>query len=333
MKRKLLDGTYRDGASKVTLHDLREAMLADVQANGRKYEKRVEQCFTHLERLIGTDTTADRIEDHLDRYVKTRLSERVGGQEDEKNTRTTARGTVNRELSCLRRAYRLMVRRRRLAIMPEIELLAEHNTRTRFPSEKEIGDVIEKLPERLQGPIRFVALSGWRVGEALNLSWRSVDRKTGTIRLEASETKGRDVRTLPYADDPRLAELIEERWAETEAWQREHGQLVPWVFWCASEEGGNPVAAPNRVYSRAWAKACEKAKVADFHVHDLRRAFARSAVRAGVDEKTIMALAGWKTRSVFDRYSVRDHQDLVDGVKKLAQAALDRERSAERRKA
>jgi len=329
MKRKLLDGTYRDGATRITLHDLREAMLADLHANGRKYEKRVEQCFTHLERLIGADTTADRIEDHLDSYVQKRLSEKVGDQEDEKNKRTTARATVNQELACLRRGFRLMVRRRRLAIIPHIELLAANNVRTRFPSEDEIGQVIAKLPEGLQGPIRFVALSGWRVGEALGLSWRGVDRKTGRIRLEASETKGRDVRTLPYGDDPRLKALIEERWAETEAFQREHGQLVPWVFWYESEG----TALPYAEYSKTWARACEKAKVADFHVHDLRRAYARNAVRAGVDEKTIMRLAGWKTRSIFDRYSVRNDDDLSDGVKKLAQAAQDRKRSAERRKA
>ena len=117
-----------------------------------------------------------------------------------------------------------------------------------------------------------------------------------------AHAEGRDVRTLPYTDDPRLAALVEERWAETEAWQREHGQIIEHVFWYEGENKlGQPAALPYSQYSKTWARACERARVADFHVHDLRRAFARSAVRAGVDEKTIMALAGWKTRSVFDR--------------------------------
>ena len=46
-----------------------------------------------------------------------------------------------------------------------------------------------------------------------------------------------------------------------------------------------------------------------------------------------MRLAGWKTRSIFNRYSVRNHQDLVRGVRKLAQAAQDRSASRKRRKA
>jgi len=42
-------------------------------------------------------------------------------------------------------------------------------------------------------------------------------------------------------------------------------------------------------------------------------------VRSGVHEKVAMALAGFKTRNVFDRYNIVSEADLADGVKKLAQ--------------
>jgi integrase len=51
-------------------------------------------------------------------------------------------------------------------------------------------------------------------------------------------------------------------------------------------------------------------------IHDLRRWVARDFRRAGVDESTIMAQCGWKTRSMFDRYKIIDEQDRAAAVAK-----------------
>lgn len=58
--------------------------------------------------------------------------------------------------------------------------------------------------------------------------------------------------------------------------------------------------------------------------HPLCRSRRDALTSAGVDEKTIMRLAGWRSRSMFDRYSIRNNQDVADGLRRLAQAAQER---------
>lgn len=231
--------------------------------------------------------------------------------------------TINRELAVLKRAFRLGVRAGRVVSRPDITLLAEHNRRKGFFDRAEHDSLVAHMPTDVADVAEFLFWTGWRRGEVVSLQWSNVDTGAKVIRIE--DSKAGEPRTLPYGNLPALVELIQRRRRITDAVQQDGGKIVPWLF----HRNGAPV----RHFRRSWISACVAAglghevrdakgklvsKVALRTPHDYRRSAARNLSRAGVPEQVIMALCGWKTRSVFDRYRIVVERDLADGLAKLA---------------
>jgi len=59
-----------------------------------------------------------------------------------------------------------------------------------------------------------------------------------------------------------------------------------------------------------WRRGAVVAKLKGLLVHDLRRSAARNMRLAGVPEVEIMKMAGWRTRSMFERYQIVDPKDV-----------------------
>lgn len=128
---------------------------------------------------------------------------------------------------------------------------------------------------------RFLALTGWRLGEALALEWAHVDLDRRTALLPETKT-GRSMRPLSSAacklltDSPRLG---------------------PLVF--PASRGPGPMAGFRSMWDRI-------AKIgglsADVTPHTLRHSFASLAADLGYSEPTIAALIGHKGWSVTARY-------------------------------
>jgi integrase len=220
---------------------------------------------------------------------------------------------VNRELAIIKRAYRLALQAGKLLHSPYVPMLAERNVRQGFFELETFAAVRAALPAALQGVVTFGYLTGWRVqSEVLPLTWAQVDRTAQTIRLEPGETKNAEGRTLPYGGLPELAAVIDTQWiARAQLLARE--TICPYVF--------HRNGAPIRQFRKAWAAACTSAGCPGRLIHDLRRTGVRNLVRAGVPEKTAMAITGHKTRSVFDRYDIISEDDLRTAIGKLADAA------------
>lgn len=221
-----------------------------------------------------------------------------------------ANATINRELAILKRAFRLAVQAGKLLYVPHIPMLRENNVRSGFFERDEFEEVRRHLPKALRGVVTFAYLTGWRVAsEVLPLKWGQVDRRARTIRLEPGSTKNDQGRVLPYGALPELIEVVEQQWREHEDLAAA-GVLCPFVF----QRNGMLI----RDFRGAWRTACEAAGVPGKIPHDFRRTAVRNLVRAGVPDTVAMKLTGHKTRSVFDRYSVVDENDLRAGLGRLA---------------
>ncbi|WP_207541175.1 tyrosine-type recombinase/integrase [Sabulicella rubraurantiaca] len=136
--------------------------------------------------------------------------------------------------------------------------------------------------------IRFLALTGWRSGEALTLRWREVDLPRRTARLGDTKT-GASMRALPHA----ACAVLEVQRATT------GGDPAGLVF--PPARGGEDSTMTG--FKRAMAKAVELAELPkDVTAHVLRHSFASVAADLDLSEIAIAALIGHRGRSVTSRY-------------------------------
>ena len=127
---------------------------------------------------------------------------------------------------------------------------------------------------------RFLALTGWRSGEALGLRWQDIDLDRRTAILPDSKT-GKTVRALSH----RACDLL--------LGQSRSGELV---FPATRGDG------PMNGFPKLWRKIVEGRLPRDITPHVLRHSFASLAADEGLSEPTIAALIGHKGHSITGRY-------------------------------
>ena len=79
----------------------------------------------------------------------------------------------------------------------------------------------------------------------------------------------------------------------------------------------NSTGKPLKDFRKRFDAALRRAKITDFHFHDLRHTFASHLVMAGVDITTVSKLLGHKSLTMTLRYSHLAPAHLAEGVKKL----------------
>lgn len=165
-------------------------------------------------------------------------------------------------------------------------------------------------------PVLLLAYQGLRTQEALQLDWRRVNFDRRTIHLIATETKAARSRTVTM--HPRVDALLFGLWSAAGApaigrvFQSAKGQPYADTRGRGDrQQGGNPL-------TRAHATACRRAGVTGFRVHDWRHDWGTRMVWSGVDLPTLMALGGWSSLRMVQRYATTSPDRMAEAIRRLA---------------
>ncbi len=280
---------------KVTFNDLAENFLRDYTINGRRSVGRAKISVAHLKNFFDGYKALNITTDIIRTYVE--KQQRAG----------RSNGTVNRELSALRRMFTLAVQAGTLLGVPHIPSLQEAPPRRGFFEREQFEAVLRHLPVWIQPVAQFGHELGWRLREILTLESRQVNLEEGWVRLDPGTTKNKEGR-LAYPSRG-LLEVLRAQAQTTRALEQQQGRIIALVF----HRNGKPIGS----FYKAWRSACRKAGVPGMLFHDLRRTAIRNMVRAGIPERVAMQISGHKTRSVFERYNIVSEGDLKEAARKL----------------
>lgn len=214
-----------------------------------------------------------------------------------------AQATVNFTVGFLRTAFRHAARNGRIERRLEFpRALPVNNARKGFLEHSDYLAILEELPDWARDPFRFAYASGWRKMEVLSLRWDEVLFESRVVRLDPARSKNHEARTLPFIGE--ISEVLARRRAA-----RVLG--VPWVF----HRRGRAISGSS--FLNHFREAATIAGHPGLIVHDCRRSAIRSLLRAGVREDVAMAMVGWKTRAMLQRYDIVSHADLEDAAAKV----------------
>src|SRR6185369_3190175 len=209
--------------------------------------------------------------------------------------------TINRDLSALRRAFKLAFRAGKIQKCPNFPHLKEAAPRTGFVEESQYNKLAKHAPELwLRALLATAYTFGFRKSELLNLRVQQVDLFNRTIRLYAGETKSGDGRLVKLTNDVYLLlqACISGKGAADYVFTRKNGKAI-------------------LDFRERWEKLIADAGCPSLLFHDLRRSGVRNMIRRGIPEVVAMKISGHKTRAVFDRYNIVSEADLADAARKI----------------
>jgi integrase len=183
--------------------------------------------------------------------------------------------------------------------VPRIKLERESEGRLRWLTPEEATRLLDACRESrnadLADLVEFALFTGMRRGEVLGLTWERVDRATGVVRLDSTSTKSGRRREVPL--NGRADAVLARRGSKSA------GLVFGTRRWDH--------------FRTAWDLAVGRAKLIDFHFHDLRHTFASWAVQRGATLQEVKDLLGHSSLAMTLRYGHLAPEHLRTAVARL----------------
>jgi integrase len=214
--------------------------------------------------------------------------------------------TINKMIALVRRIYYLALDEGIVNSNPFARRgVFKEEPKGRYVPDAEFRAILVHLPDFLKPVMVTAYLTGMRRGEIIELDWSRINLFGGFLDLTPEDTKTEEPRRIYFNSTKELKDVFIQA-------ERQRRPKQKHVF---AKSDGEPV--PKRYTERLFKKACEKAKVGPYRIHDLRHTFNTNMIKAGVNKVVIMKLTGHKTDKMFTRYSHLDKEQGEGAMAKL----------------
>lgn len=331
---KGVSGKKRDPAAEkksarkaTTVTELCDAYLTDAEAGRlltrRQIAKRPSTIATdrgriegHIKPLLGAMPLVAVTPQDIDTFMHNIAAGKTARKSETKLRRVThvrgGKGAATRTMGLLGAIFTYAVRHQMCANNPVrgVVRFADGRRERRLTDEeyRSLGTALDLAPHDAAWAIaidatRFLAVTGWRRGEALSLRWSDIDFPRRTAVLAETKT-GESLRPLSHAACDMLSEFK---------------RSTEFVFPSVDGESGL------RGFPQLWARKLAKLEgfPADITPHTLRHSYASVASDIGYNELTIAALIGHKKSTMTSRYVHAADAILLAAADKVAQHILE----------
>jgi integrase len=190
---------------------------------------------------------------------------------------------------------------------PIIQRPGAGEKRLRWITVEEADRLVEACSEHLRPLVIFMLYTGARAGEALWLDWKDVDLSRAHVSFP--RTKNGEARGVPLHQ--RVVAVLANLDGRTGGvFRRPDGKPY------SRPRNAGDTSAGTRIKT-AFAGACRRAGIADFHPHDCRHTWATWHYAKNRDLIGLMKLGGWKSERMVMRYAHVNVEELQHTIEKL----------------
>jgi integrase len=282
---------HRDGRPRHTFAQLVERFLAEhvvvlKPTTAKGYRGNIRLLYPHFSNL------------HLDQITKTRITEFISAR------RRAGAGNpaIRLDLACLSSMLSCAVGwewlETNIVRNYDKRTVRKNPTRVRYLTDDEYGRLIDAASPYLRPMIALAVQTGMRVSELLSLEWRQVNLRRREITLIKTKTNAPRVIPLTDAAVTIIVTIARHPTSSFVFFKPETG-----------ERYGSIVIG--------FRGACRRARIKDFHFHDLRHTFASWSVQHGMDLYRLSRILGHTTLDMTRRYAHLATADLHEAIRQI----------------